>query len=180
MCVDEGAVFVGSPHIIIVGFMAAGKTTVGRLLAAVMDRPFYDCDEAIEKRTGKTVPALFAAEGEAAFRRYEQEALEALLRKSEPAVISCGGGIVTHEPSRQLLAREETVVWLDIAISVAYKRIKRQKGRPLRENQTLASMEALAQKRRPDYASVGRYVIRLDQEETTKTIVDRILQSLKE
>ena len=171
---------MGSPHIILIGFMAVGKTTVGRALAKNLNRPFVDCDATIEARTGKSVPALFRAEGEAAFRRYECEALQALLARKEPAVISCGGGIVMHAASRKLLEAEEQVVWLDTAVSIVYDRVKRQTGRPLRENQTLASLEALAQKRQPFYASVGKYVVRLEQAEAPASIAARIRQCLEQ
>ena len=171
---------MGSPHIILIGFMAAGKTTVGRALANILNRPFFDCDAVIEARTGKSVPTLFRVEGEAAFRRYECEALQSLLAREEPAVISCGGGIVMHEASRNLLEAEEHVVWLDAAVSITYDRIKRQTGRPLRENQTLASLEELAQKRRPFYASVGKCVVRLEQPEAPVSIAARIRQCLEQ
>ena len=170
---------MGSPHIILIGFMAAGKTTVGRALAKTLNRPFFDCDAVIEARTKQTVPDLFRAEGEEAFRRYECEALQVLLARKEPAVISCGGGIVMHEGSRKLLEAEEHVVWLDTAVSIAYDRIKRQTGRPLRENQTLASLETLAQQRRPFYAGVGKCVVRLEQAEAPVSIAARIQQFLE-
>lgn len=93
--------------------MGAGKSTLGRRLAARTGRDFVDVDEEIERRTGRTVTALFAAEGEAAFRTLELAVLRELVaREPRPAVVAVGGGVVETPAAAPLLQQLGTVVWL--------------------------------------------------------------------
>ena len=98
-------------NIALIGMPGCGKTTVGRALADLLGRPFYDADEQIEARAGRKIPDIFAQDGEAAFRRLETEVLAELSRQSG-AVIATGGGVVTREENRDLLRQNSTVVWL--------------------------------------------------------------------
>lgn len=98
-------------NIALIGMPGCGKTTVGRALADLLGRPFYDADEQIETRAGRKIPDIFAQDGEAAFRRLETEVLAELSRQSG-AVISTGGGVVTREENRDLLRQNSTIVWL--------------------------------------------------------------------
>jgi len=82
--------------IVLVGFMGAGKTTVGRLLAAKLGVPFTDSDHVIEARAGKPIPRVFADEGEPAFRQLEHEVIADLLH-GEDTVLALGGGAPAHE-----------------------------------------------------------------------------------
>ena len=88
-------------HVVLVGLMATGKTTIGRRVAKRLGRPFLDADGELEQRTGLSVRELFEKEGEAAFRRLESELLGELLAASEPHVIATGGGVVVtaRQPS---------------------------------------------------------------------------------
>jgi shikimate kinase len=98
-------------HIVLVGLMGVGKSTVGRRLAREMDRPFADLDEQIELAEGATVPRLFRERGEAAFRAIEAARLADLVARPSPLVIAAGGGVVTGDANRRVLA-ETFVVWL--------------------------------------------------------------------
>ena len=98
-------------NIALIGMPGCGKTTVGRALADLLGRPFYDADEQIEARAGRKIPDIFAQDGEAAFRRLETEVLAELSRQSG-AVIATGGGVVTREENRDLLRQNSTIVWL--------------------------------------------------------------------
>lgn len=98
-------------NIALIGMPGCGKTTVGRALADLLGRPFYDADEQIETRAGRKIPDIFAQDGEAAFRRLETEVLAELSRQSG-AVIATGGGVVTREENRDLLRQNSTIVWL--------------------------------------------------------------------
>lgn len=98
-------------NIALIGMPGCGKTTVGRALADLLGRPFYDADEQIEARAGRKIPDIFAQDGEAAFRKLETEVLAELSRQSG-AVIATGGGVVTREENRDLLRQNSTVVWL--------------------------------------------------------------------
>ncbi|HEU5234453.1 MAG TPA: shikimate kinase, partial [Terriglobales bacterium] len=114
-----------SELVILVGFMGAGKTTVGRELAKVLNWPFYDLDALIEGRTGRTVPALFAEQGEPAYRKLEAQSLRELLQtlEDEPAVIALGGGAFVQETIRQILRdNSASVVHLDVGLEEALHR----------------------------------------------------------
>jgi len=99
-------------HVVLVGVMGVGKTTVGRRLARELQRPFADADEQLELRAGRTIPVIFRDDGEAAFRRLESEVLADLLGRAHPLVVAAGGGVVTGAENRAILSRHGFVVWL--------------------------------------------------------------------
>ena len=99
-------------HVVLVGAMGVGKTTVGRRLARELQRPFADADEQLELRAGRTIPAIFRDDGEGPFRRLESEVLADLLGGPHPLVVAAGGGVVTRPENRALLGRRAFVVWL--------------------------------------------------------------------
>jgi shikimate kinase len=99
-------------HVVLVGAMGVGKTTVGRRLARELQRPFADADEQLELRAGRTIPAIFRDDGQEAFRRLESEILADLLGCTHPLVVAAGGGVVIRAGNRALLGRRAFVVWL--------------------------------------------------------------------
>ncbi len=138
-------------HVAIVGFMAAGKTTVGRRLARHLGLPFRDTDALIAARHGE-IASIFAGRGEAAFRACEHEALlEAL--GGEPAVIALGGGALTHEPTRLLVRERMLRVYLDLSPAALVQRLHRSRVvRPLMGRApTLESVRELLARRDPQY-----------------------------
>ena len=101
-------------RIILIGMPASGKTTIGAALSRALSVPLYDADALTEQTVGCSIPEIFAAEGEAAFRALERRTLEALCTETEtPCVIATGGGAVLTEQNRELLRRSGTVFWLD-------------------------------------------------------------------
>lgn len=137
-------------HVALIGFMGAGKSSVGRRLALELALPFIDTDEAIVAEHGP-IPELFAREGEAGFRERERVAVAAALA-GPPAVLALGGGAVTHEPTRALLA-PALRVFLDVPSDVLFSRLRRSNGtRPmLGEAPSEARMRALLHARLPLY-----------------------------
>lgn len=117
-------------HVFLIGFMGSGKSTVGRLVAERLARPFVDLDEEIERRTGVRIAELFRAAGEERFRQAEHEALTAVVEGSD-AVIACGGGVVLRDENRRLLKRQGTVVYLSVSAEEALARIGDAADRPL-------------------------------------------------
>jgi shikimate kinase len=117
-------------HILLIGFMGAGKSTVGRLLADDMGRSFVDLDASIAAAAGKSVARIFQEDGEEAFRAAEHDALMALAPLPS-AVVACGGGVVLREDNRLLLRRAGTVVYLQVSAEEALARIGDVSGRPL-------------------------------------------------
>ncbi len=117
-------------HVLLIGFMGAGKSRVGAALAKRLGMRFVDLDRAIEAQEGARVAEIFAAGGEAAFRDAEHAALLAL-EESEPAVVACGGGIIVRDENRPVLKRLGTVVYLSVSAEEALARIGDTSGRPL-------------------------------------------------
>jgi len=135
-------------RIFLVGLSGSGKSTSGRLLAGRLGWDFADSDDEIERATGKQVPALFAEEGEDAFRRHELAALERLARR-EPIVIATGGGAVTVPEARELMG-EGFVVWLSVSPAEAARRLSTDPSaseRPLLAGDPRTRLEALLQAR---------------------------------
>jgi shikimate kinase/3-dehydroquinate synthase len=141
-------------HLVLVGFMGAGKTTFGREAAGRLGREFLDLDRAIEERAGKPIPELFAERGEAEFRRVEEHAARVALASPEPIVISLGGGAVTSADTRALL-EEAFVALVEIDVDTAWERVKRSK-RPLARDET--EFRRLYDTRAPLYREVADVV----------------------
>ena len=118
------------PNIVLIGFMATGKTSVGRIVAARLGRPFVDTDALIEAQEGRSVPSIFAEDGEAAFRRLEAEAV---VRAAAPggSVIATGGGVVLSRENMDRLRRHGLIIalWADPKAILA--RVGRGGDRPL-------------------------------------------------
>ena len=109
---------IGSGHLSIVGLPGAGKTTLGRQLAAHFNRPFLDLDHAIEIRTGRSVREIFAEDGEAAFRALEAAVLRAALAAGgPPLVLATGGGTPCFHGNMALLNQAGITLWLDVPVA---------------------------------------------------------------
>ena len=143
-------------HLALVGFMGAGKTTLGRDLAARLGRPFIDLDHAIEERTQMPIPELFSAHGEPEFRRIEAETVAEALASPTPAVLAMGGGAVTHPETRALL-RTAFVLLVEVDVETAWERV-RGTGRPLAQD--AADFLQLFEARQPLYREAADAVAR--------------------
>lgn len=117
-------------HVLLIGFMGSGKSTVGRLVAERFLLPFVDLDDRITASADKSISEIFAREGEEGFRSRERSALEALA--DEPAsVVACGGGVVTSDANRATLRELGSVVYLRVSAGEALARIGDTSSRPL-------------------------------------------------
>jgi shikimate kinase len=137
-------------NLILVGFMGAGKSSVGRLLARRLRRCFVETDDLITSREGRAIPEIFRAEGEAYFRRLEGEALDALADKAAD-VIATGGGFPCREDRMRRLRALGTVIWLRSDVRVALARAQRAGARPMLDGRSLEEIEALYREREPYY-----------------------------
>ncbi|PYM81437.1 MAG: hypothetical protein DME09_16795, partial [Candidatus Rokuibacteriota bacterium] len=137
-------------HIMLVGFMGAGKSTVGRLLARRLGRCFVETDDMIVAREGRSIPDIFGESGEARFRELEAEVLESLgLKRGD--VIATGGGLPCREGRMARLRALGTVVWLKGDFGEMYERAGGAGLRPMLAERSRAEVEALYREREPHY-----------------------------
>lgn len=116
--------------LVLTGYMGAGKTSVGRRVAARLGRRFVDADEAIEAHAGMSIAEIFPRKGEVWFRRTEETVIRGLLAE-EPGVLALGGGALQSAKTRGLVGRTADVVWLRASPDVAWSRAGGDAGRPL-------------------------------------------------
>ena len=117
-------------NVILVGPMGAGKSTIGRQLASLLNYEFYDSDHEIEARTGADIPWIFDVEGEAGFRKRESAMIDELTQL-DGVVLATGGGAVTQEINRKNLAARGVVVYLKTSVEQQLERTARDRNRPL-------------------------------------------------
>lgn len=139
--------------IVLVGLMGAGKSTVGRRLAARLRIPFVDSDHEIETAAGLTVADIFDRYGESEFRDGERRVIARLI-EGRPKVIATGGGAFMNDATRAMILERATAVWLDADVNVLAERVARRAGtRPLlREGNPRETLARLAALRNPVYA----------------------------
>ena len=137
-------------NIILVGFMGAGKSTVGRLLARRLGRCFVEADDLIVAREARSISEIFRTEGEERFRQLEAEALEALRLKTAD-VIATGGGLPCREGRMEALRALGTVVWLAGDLGDLCERARRSGDRPMLAGRTVEELQALYRGREAYY-----------------------------
>jgi shikimate kinase len=148
--------------VVLIGMMGTGKTTVGRLVADRLGRAFVDTDREVEARTGRTVAAIFAEEGEAVFRRWESLVLREVLARRGPRVVAVAGGAVGDAANRALLAGAGVTVWLRADPTVLVERVRSGTHRPLLADDPAGALRRLADERAPWYAEVADVVVDVD------------------
>jgi shikimate kinase len=152
-----------SRHLVLVGMMGVGKSTVGRALACELGRPLYDSDEMIEERTGRTVREIWTTDGEPAFRALETEVLVDALVQPEPGVIAAAGGVVLSEANRAALHGPDAhVVWLRSEVDLLLDRVRRGGHRPLLDDDPEAALRRLYEERAPLYQEVADAIVSVD------------------
>ena len=137
-------------RIVLVGFMGAGKSSVGRVLASRLGRDFIETDDMIAAREGRSIPEIFAERGEAYFRELEAEAVR-LLALERDAVIATGGGLPCREGRMEALRALGTVVWLAGDLDALRERAARTGGRPMLAGRSREDVAALYAAREPYY-----------------------------
>jgi shikimate kinase len=161
--------------VFLIGFMGAGKTTVGRILADRLGFHFVDLDEIVEANAGRSVRAIFAELGEDEFRRLEREALEHA-RGMKQTVIALGGGAYISKENRAIIDQTGKAVWLDCPLEICLGRIERDGSRPLLAGEM--EMKALHDRRRPFYALADHVVSTGDC--TAAEAAQRVFAALKD
>lgn len=167
-------------HISLIGFMGSGKSSVGKEVSKLLpDMEFIDLDDYIEAMTGKTVPAIFEEQGEAAFRSMEQEALENIFLTSDLTgdnyILSLGGGTITTEACRRLIRKNTTCFYLKASVDTLVHNLETWPGnRPmLKSGKGLRSrVEELMASRSNLYESTAHHIINVDGNDYTAAAVD--------
>ena len=150
-------------NIILIGFMGAGKTSVGKAIAEIRKKPLIDTDQMIEEYAGMTISRIFAEKGEKAFRQLETEVLERLLETADGDVISVGGGLPMREENRTLLKKLGMVVYLKVEPETVLERLKGDTTRPLLQAEDVKKrVQSLLAERGPVYTEAAHQTLAVD------------------
>lgn len=161
-------------NMILIGFMGAGKTSVGKACAKRYGLPLLDTDELIEQEAGMTISRIFAEKGEVAFRAAETAVLQRLLAETDHAIISVGGGLPLLAANRELLKQLGTVVFLRVRKETVLKRLAGDTTRPLLMGDHVEEkVEELLTYRNPLYEQAAHWIVDVDGK-TLRQIVDEI------
>ncbi len=135
----------------LVGMMGAGKTAVGRAVAAKLSVPFLDSDAEIEAAAALTVPEIFQRDGEVFFRKREAEVIRRLL-ETQCGILSTGGGAYLAQANRDNITKSGVALWLDASLDLLWSRVKHRDTRPLlRTPDPRATLESIYEARTPVY-----------------------------
>jgi shikimate kinase len=164
-----------APHrtIVLVGLMGAGKTKIGRRLAARLDLPFFDSDSEIEAAAGETIEEIFRNRGEAVFRDGERRVVARLMMRPTH-VLATGGGAFMDPVTRAIIARRGVSVWLRAELDVLLARVLRRNNRPLlKERDPRAVLAELIERRYPVYAEADLVIDsgEMPAEQTTTRVI---------
>lgn len=169
---------LGKRSIVFVGLMGAGKTVIGRKVAAALDLPFIDSDHEIETVSRMTVPELFQRYGEPEFRALEQRVIQRVL-ESGPQVLSTGGGAFMNAQTRGLILEQGVSVWLKADIDTLMERVGKKPTRPLLQGpDPRGVMQRLMAERYPVYTTADVTVLTRD--ERKEVIADEVIAALHE
>lgn len=166
-------------HLYLIGYRGCGKSSVGPMLAARLNRPFHDADAVLETDAGVTIREIFAAEGEGGFRYRETATIQRLARGG-PAVIATGGGIVLRPENRELLRSTGFVVWLKAPAEVLWDRITADPSTAARRPNLAGGghdeVVALLDAREPLYAATAHAEV--DASRSPDQVADAILSAM--
>lgn len=179
---DELNRLLAGRPIVLVGMMGAGKTTVGRRIAAKLDRHFIDSDEEVEKAAGMSIEDIFKLHGEADFRAGEAKVIARLLRE-EAIVLGTGGGAFINEETRNLIKTAAVSVWIKADFEVLLARVSRRSNRPLLKTANpRETLRKLMDQRYPVYAESDVTVLSRDvpQDQVANEVIDALLAHLSQ
>jgi shikimate kinase len=172
----EIASALGKRCVVLIGMMGAGKSTIGRRMAARLRLPFLDADTEIESAAGMTIPEIFAAHGEPYFRDGEARVIARLLDNG-PAVIATGGGAFMRGETRDRIRDKAVSVWLKADADVIMKRVRRRSDRPLLQNpDPEGTVNRLLGEREPVYQTADLTI--LSRDVPHERIVDECIEAV--
>ena len=166
------------PHLILIGFMGSGKTSIGRGLSYKLQRAFCDTDKMIEAKEGMSISEIFASKGESAFRVMETDVLRSIRDDISPKIYSLGGGTPVQMQNQPLIKMCGTVVYLRITPEAVYERLKGDKTRPLLQcADPLDRIRKLMAQRLPAYERCADVIVDTgdtDRENVMNDVLDRL------
>ena len=166
-------------NVFLIGFMGAGKTTIGRRLSWKLHIPVEDTDKRLELFEGKTITEIFASDGEEYFRDLETELLKVISRRPYQRIFSVGGGMPMREQNRELMKRSGTVVYLRVKPETVFERLKEDTSRPLLQcEDPLQKIKDLMAARKDAYESCADVILDVD-DLTPLECVDRLVTALE-
>jgi shikimate kinase len=167
---------LGTRSVVLVGMMGAGKSTIGRRLAARLRLPFLDADTEIETAAAMSIPDIFETHGEPHFRDGEARVIARLL-DGGPSVLATGGGAFLREETRERIGRKAVSVWLKADVDTIMRRVRRRADRPLLQTaDPAATVERLVGEREPFYQ--GADITIASREVPHDKIVDECIEAL--
>jgi shikimate kinase len=149
-------------HLVLVGLMGAGKTTVGEACATRLGRPFVDTDDVVVALAGESIDEIFTARGEAAFREIERNAVADVCVSPDPLVVACGGGTVVDADNRKRLRDAGVVVWLRAPVDVLAARVGDGAARPLLAGDPRGTLARLGAAREAAYQAAAEVTVDTD------------------
>ena len=166
-------------HLVLVGLMGAGKTTVGRRCAERLGRAFVDTDELIVTRAAMPFEELWRTGGEARFRESEREVVVEVCASPAPLVIACGGGTVVDPDNRRHLRGAGVVVWLQAPTAVLAARVGNDESRPLLAGDPAGALARLSALRADAYTAAADAVVETDGRDVEE-VADSVLAAFAE
>lgn len=165
-------------NIMLIGFMATGKSTIARRMCRDYQMKIVEMDVEIEKKEGRKISDIFSKNGEAYFRNLETELLRDINEK-EDQVVSCGGGVVLRKENVELMKRNGVVVLLTASPEIILERVKRNNNRPLLEGKkNIADIKQMLEERKDKYMEAADIIISTDGKDI-KTVCKEIMKKIE-
>ena len=165
--------------VFIIGMPGSGKSTIGKMLARSINKPFYDLDQVIEHKTGSTVSEYFKKHGEDKFRLLEADLLRETVMNQVPGVMATGGGTPYFHDSMSWMNQHGKTIFLDVPLTVLVERNRRSSHRPLLEDSMEEQLLSLYNKRLPVYKQ-AQLLFRYEEEDSVHTITKQLTSQLKQ
>jgi len=164
--------------VVLVGMMGAGKTAVGKALAARLDVPFLDSDEEIVKAADRSIAEIFERDGEAFFRDRETEVIKRLLDE-ECGILSTGGGAYLAERNRAAISKAGVAIWLRADLNLLWARVRHKNNRPLLQTENpFETLRGLSEARDPLY-SKAELAVQCHAKYSIEEMVTEVIEALK-
>ncbi|WP_439272923.1 shikimate kinase [Pseudochrobactrum sp. HB0163] len=179
---EEVKSLLGKRPVVLVGLMGAGKSTIGKKMAAMLDLSFFDLDTEIENVSRMSISELFASYGEPEFRDLERRVMQRLL-EGGPMILATGGGAFMNEQTRKNIAASGISVWLNAELDVLMERVLRRQDRPLLKNpDPRGVMQKLMTERYPIYATADLSIMSRDEkrEVIAQEVITLLLNHLRD